>query len=481
MDTNSQQQMKQQDLLSFDPVVIILDVLKQWLLVVIVVAVVAVGAFILRDSSYQPVYQSNATLVVTTRSSYSSVYKNIDSTNTLASVFTEILNSSLLRAKVLEEAGISSFGGRISASVVSNTNLLTLRVEDKNPRTAFLVMKAVIENHEVVTYNVIGDIVIEVLQTPKVPTAPVNRDDTMQFTVRAAAISGIAVCLLLAFLSFRRDAVRSRSEAERKLDCWCLGEIRHENKYKTLRDCLKHRKKGILITRPDTGFQYVSMISKLRQRVVQHMHGGRVLIVTSVMENEGKSTVAANLALELARKQGKVLLLDCDLHKPAVHKLLDLEPGLPAIQDVLTGAGKLQDSIVEEKHYGLHILPARKANNKLASELITSNGLKELLQVLRQHYRYIVVDMPPMSVSTDTECVMELADDSLLVVRQNQCTAPVLNRAISALQDGRAKLLGCVINDVYSTFLSTGAGYDAGYGRYDQYSRYSRYAGKRPH
>ncbi len=483
MDTTQQQQNNRRDLLPFDPIVILFDVLRQWFLVVTVVLIVAVAAYIVRDSSYRPVYRANATLVVTTRSSYSSIYNNIDSTSSLASVFTEILNSSLLRSKVLEEAGLSHFGGRISATMITNTNLLNLRVEDQDPRAAFLVIKAIIENHEIVTYSVIGDIVVEVLQVPTVPTVPVNRDDAVQVMIRAAQIAGIASCLLLALLSYRRDAVRSRSEAERKLDCWCLGEIHHENKYKTLADYFRRRKKGILITKPETGFQYVSTISKLRQRVVQHMHSGSVLIVTSVMENEGKSTVAANLALDLAKKHGNVLLLDCDLHKPAAHKLLELPDDSKTLVDVLSGGTPIQDAVFQEKICGLDVIPAKKTNNRVASELITSEALKQLVQVLRQQYRYIVIDLPPMSVSTDTECVMDLADASLLVVRQNQCSASALNRAIATLQKDKVKLLGCVLNNVYTTFLSSGEGYTATYGRYghyDKYSRYSRYAGKRP-
>ena len=93
-----------------------------------------------------------------------------------------------------------------------------------------------------------------------------------------------------------------------------------------------------------------------------------------------------------------------------------------------------------------------------------------------------------MSVAPDAEALTEFADAAMLVVRQNGVYATDLNRAIGDLQRGGAKLLGCVINNVYTTQILSGEGYGTGYGRYGGYYRYSRYgkygkyaAGVRPH
>lgn len=465
----------ERDMLPYDPIVVVRDVLKKWFLILIIVVAVGVGAYIVTDSSFTPVYQTNATLVVTTRGSSSSVYSNLSSTSSLANVFTEILNSSLMKKNILEQLNMTQFDGTITASVVGSTNLLTIQVQAGDPRTAFLVMRTILEHHEDVTYSVIGDIVLEVLQAPVVPTAPSNFANTERTMKRAMLLAALGAIALMALLSVSRNTVRSRKEADKKLKCWCLGEIHHENKYKTIGDYIRHRKKSILITKPETGFRYVSTIGKLCRRVEQHMRGGKVLMVTSVMENEGKSTVAVNLALALAKKHDRVLLIDCDLHKPACRKILDGAQPAYYTQDVIKKGYSLQDAVETDRLSHLDALYAKHVPAQAVGDLINSDGLVRLLDAAREQYDFVVVDQPPMSVATDSEYIMDHADASLLVVRQNEVTAPAVNRAIAVLQKGNAKLLGCVLNNVYSTFLSSGEGYTTGYGRYGSYGKYGKY------
>lgn len=475
MENNQELHPYKPGLLPFDPIVIVRDVIRRWFAVVVTALIVGMCAYVIRDGSYSPVYQANATLVVTARDSSSSIFDNISSTSSLATVFSEVINSSVLRTKILEELDLSGFSGTISASLITNTNLISLSVQGNDPRTVFLVIQAVIDNHEVVTKDVIGNVTIEVLQAPVVPVSPINNPDAGGMMKKAVLLSGVLACIVLAFMSYNRDMIRSRNEAEQKLGCWCLGEIHHERKYKTLSDYIKRRKKSILITKPETGFRYVTTIEKLRHRVQQHMHGGKVLMVTSVMENEGKSTVAANLALAMAKKHGRVLLIDCDFHKPACHKILGVGRVEHWLNDVINGAAGMEEAVIKEKLCGLQMLLAKKASNQTAGDLINSARLNQLIRQAKETYDFVIIDLPPMSVSTDTECVMEYADASLLVVRQNQVNAAAANQAINVLQKGKAKLLGCVLNNVYSTFLTSGVGYDAGYGKYGGYSKYGKY------
>ena len=299
-------------LLPFDPIVLVQDVLKRWLVVVLAALAVGIGTYIYTDATYAPVYRTTTTFVVTTRGSSTSVYSNLSSTSNLAGLFTELLNSSIMRKTILQETDISSFNGTIDTAVVPNTNLITMTVTDSDPRMAFLAAQAIIEHHESLTYQVIDDIGLEVLQYPAVPTSPTNQNFAFHQMKKAAVIAALAATALLAILSYLRDAVRSGTEVREKLDCSYLGEISHERKYKTVFALLRRKKTSILITNPVTSFRFVESIRKLRRRVEQHMDGGKVLMVTSLLENEGKSTVAVNLALAMEQKGKRVLLIDCD-------------------------------------------------------------------------------------------------------------------------------------------------------------------------
>lgn len=473
MDTKNELHTAESGFLPFDLIVLVQDVLKRWLLILLAAVAVGVGSYIVTDVRYEPVYQSTATMVVSSRGNSSTVFTNLSSASSMAQVFTDLLNSSIMRKAILEETGLTSLDGTITASVIPETNLLTLKVTASDPRTAFLVAKAVVERHGVVTEQVFGEVSLELLQRPAVSGYPINSSNAMWQMKRMAVLAALIAIAAVAWMSFVRNAVRSGKEARKKLECSYLGEIPHENKYKTLLSRLRRKKTSILITNPTTSFRYVETIRKLRRRVEQHMHGGKVLMVTSLLENEGKSTVAANLALSMAQKYPKVLLVDCDLRKPACHALLEQKFSGPGVRDVLSGKTAPEDAVISYKKTGLDLLLEKKADRN-SGDRLSSGQMQQLLVWARANYDFVVLDLPPMSVVSDTESTMEYADASLLVIRQNAATAPALNKAIGSLSGGKARLIGCVLNNVYSTFLSDGQGY-GGYGGYGHYGHYGRY------
>ena len=457
----------------FDPIVIIRDVLKHWLVIVLVALMVGVGVYIYTDASYEPVYRTNTVFVVTTRGSSTTVYNNLSSTSNLASLFTELLNSSLMRKTIAEEMGVSSFNGTISTSVITNTNLITMTVTAPDPRMAFLATQTLIERHETLTYEVVDGIILEVLQNPTVPRSPMNYNDASGRMKEMMVLAAVAAMAILAVLSYMRNTVRSGAEARAKLDCDYMGEIPHENKYKTVFARLNRKKTSILISNPITSFRFVESVRKLRRRVEQHMDGGKVLMVTSLLENEGKSTVAINLALAMEQKHKRVLLIDCDLLKPACHVILEQREFASGIKEVLQDSADLTESILQYKRTNMYMLLARKKGRSIGDRLICDR-MKELLDWARENFDFVVLDLPPVSVASDAESMMDLADACLLVVRQNTAVAPALNKVIASLEGHRAEMLGCVLNNVYATRLSSGGGYGYGYG-YGVYRKYGHY------
>ena len=460
-------------LLSFDPIVLLRDVVKRWLVILLAALSVGVGAYIYTDMAYTPVYRTTTTFVVTTRGSSTTVYSNLSSTSNLAGLFTELLNSSIMRKTIVQEMGASSFNGTIDTAVVPNTNLITMTVTDTDPRMAFLAAQTIIEHHESLTYQVVEDIGLEVLQYPAVPTVPMNRNNALSQMKKAMAIAALAATGLLAVLSYLRDAVRSGTEAREKLNCDYLGEITHERKYKTIFAWLRRRKTSILITNPVTSFRFVESIRKLRRRVEQHMGSGKVLMVTSLLENEGKSTVAVNLALAMEQKNKRVLLIDCDLRKPACNIVLGQKEFAYGLNDILNGKEDLAECFLRYQTTDMYMLLA-KPGQRNTGDLLISQRMNALLDWARQCFDFIVLDLPPMNAVSDAEGMADLADASLLVVRQDAAAAPALNGALASLEGHRAKLLGCVLNNVYATQLSTGQSY-GGYSKYGHYGHYGNY------
>lgn len=464
-------------LLKFDPIVLVRDVAKRWLLILLVVLIAGMAAYIYETATYAPVYNTSITYVTYSRSSSSTVYSNLSAANSVAAVFEELLNSSLLRKTIMEAGGIASFDGTVNAQVITDTNLITVTVSGSDPRSVFLMAQAIVDHHEVVTYQVIDNVSLELLRSPSVPMAPSNVSDAVGLVKTAVVLAAAAMILVLAYLSLQRDAVRSSREAKSKLDCAYLGDVPHERRFKTFWARLRRRETSILVTNPVTSFRFVETFRKLASRVEYHMHGKKVLMVTSLLEDEGKSTVAVNLAMAMALRHEKVLLIDCDLRKPACRELVEISKVEHGLCDVLDGKVSFGKALIQDKKSGLHMLLETKAT-KDSGDYLNSENMRSLLEQARKKFDLVILDLPPMALVSDAESVMELADGSVLVVRQNMAQAAGINKAIATLKNGKAKLLGCVLNNMYTSGLVSGGygyGYGYGYGKYGRYSKYGKY------
>jgi Mrp family chromosome partitioning ATPase len=145
------------------------------------------------------------------------------------------------------------------------------------------------------------------------------------------------------------------------------------------------------------------------------------------------------------------------------------------VKDVLLEKAQPADAVVQDRNTGIYMMLDPKGIRN-PGDILSSDAMGNLVKWCKVNFDYVVVDLPPMSVATDAESVLEFADCSLLVVRQNIVKADALNRAIVALKRGKAKLIGCVLNNVYSSFLSSGQGLRSK--RYSKYSKYGTYMTK---
>jgi receptor protein-tyrosine kinase len=149
--------------------------------------------------------------------------------------------------------------------------------------------------------------------------------------------------------------------------------------------------------------------------------------------------------------------------------------------DLLNNRAQLREAVLDEPLSGLDLVLERSVLSLSTDQilpLLNSLALEKMLNQARETYSYVVLDLPPMSVASDTEYIMEHADASLLVIRQGQVEAKSLNKAIDTLQKGKADLLGCVLNNVYTNGIPVNAdggyGYGYGYGRYGAYGKEGR-------
>jgi capsular exopolysaccharide synthesis family protein len=452
--------------LEFDPMLLVRDVAKRWLLILLVVALVSMSAFVYGTVSYKPNYQTSITYVTYTRSSGATVYNNLSSAIAVVGVFEELLNSSLLRNTILSESGMDHFDGQISARVIAETNLLTVTISGEDPHSVFCMARAIVEHHEAVTYQVIDNVSLELLRSPTVPMAPSNLPEAEELAKKAAILAAVAMVALLGFLSARKDVVRSGSEAVSKLDCGYLGDVPHEAKYKTWRAWLRRRQTNLLVTNPVTSLRFVETFRKLASRVEYHMHGEKVIMVTSVQADEGKSAVAVNLAMSMALKHENVLLVDCDMRNPSVENVLGTKHRF-GISDFLEGRAEFtQIGFVSTEYSNFAVIPAGRAQQN-ASEKMGTDRMKELLEQARAMADYVILDCAPSSFLTDAAVMAQYADAALMVVRCDYASRDQITGGVESMADSGVQLLGCVLNDLPKGTVSGGGYYGTyGYGSY---------------
>lgn len=170
------------------------------------------------------------------------------------------------------------------------------------------------------------------------------------------------------------------------------------------------------------------------------------IIVTSAIPNEGKSTVATNLAVTLAESDARVLLVDCDLRNPTLRRLLRVRAEYKmGLTSLLTGGATVEKCIFKHPKINCDVLIAGTTPPNPA-ELLSSPQMKALLDQLSERYDYIICDTPPVSIVTDAAALSRYCDGVILVVRQKLSTRDQVWAAKRNLDAVQANIIGTILS-----------------------------------
>jgi capsular exopolysaccharide synthesis family protein len=217
--------------------------------------------------------------------------------------------------------------------------------------------------------------------------------------------------------------------------------------------------------------QYSEAIRSIRTalRYSDIDHPPKVVLVTSSLPGEGKTVFAASLARSVARSGGRALLVDCDLRRPGVARLLgvDAEPGLLG----LFAEGANQDSIIRvDAASGMHFIVS-KGGTANPQDLLSSQQMRAFLERMRSRYDTIVIDAPPVLAVSDPIILSHVVDATMYLVRWEKTPRPVVLGAMKILRTNGGPVAGVVLSRVNARrHASYGYG-DAAY----YYGRYSDY------
>lgn len=215
---------------------------------------------------------------------------------------------------------------------------------------------------------------------------------------------------------------------------------------------------------PESDFYETEAYKTLRTNVIfslTDVTGCSVIVVTSGFQHEGKSMTSANLAISLAQADKKVLLVDCDLRKPKLSRLLELNAPV-GLSNVLIDPNLLPNAIIHYKDYSMDVLLSGSIPPN-PSELLASARMHTLLTKLKGYYDCIILDTPPVNMVTDSVVLAPVADGFLLVVRAEQSDRNSVTHALEQLEYAKARILGLILNAApldYGSYARYGYQYD---------------------
>jgi succinoglycan biosynthesis transport protein ExoP len=262
-------------------------------------------------------------------------------------------------------------------------------------------------------------------------------------TLWIGALMGLLGGMALAFaLEFLDNTVASQSDIEQRLNVAFLGLVPTISPEKlaaggpdlvvfrepksAIAECCRAIRTNLLFMTPDKPF--------------------RTLLVTSANPQEGKSSTVINLGITMAQSGSRVLLVDTDMRRPRLHKAFKVSNEV-GISSVVVGERTLDDAIKSTEVPNLFVLPCGPIPPN-PSEMLHTRAFRELLEQVQGKFDKVVLDSPPVGVVADAAVLASGADASLLVLKAARTPREMARKAVRALSDVNAKLLGAILNDV---------------------------------
>jgi succinoglycan biosynthesis transport protein ExoP len=303
--------------------------------------------------------------------------------------------------------------------------------------------------------------VVEEAKLPGRPGKP-NIRRNLLLGILLGCFGGIALAF---FIEYIDNTIKNPEEAEKITGLAALGVVE------------KVRLKKIpgelaLLSMEDPLCSYSESIKALRTSILlsSASQPPRIMAVTSMLPEEGKTTIAVNIAITLAQAGHKVLLVDSDMRKPRIHKLfgLDNDMGLSHYLAGTTGSDIVKNSTVEN----LKIITAGSIPPN-PSELLSSKRMPTMLEAAVKKFNFVVFDTAPVTPVTDTTVLSKMVDGLVIVARAEKTTYDIIRKGVKSLLDIDANILGMVINgfDLKKNRYYYGKEYSQSYGAYGAKSK----------
>ena len=417
----------------------------RWITVCVTLVVTTLGA-VAFSLSTTPLYQASTRLFVSTTSgsSLAETYQGNRFSQERVISYAELLMGETLAQRTVDKLGLDMSAEQLQANVKASakldTVLINVDVLDSSPVRArdiantlsdeFVAMVRELETPE---DGARPDSRVVVEQRASIPNDPVVPKTSRNILIGIAL--GVALGIGLALLRDLLDnTVKDRAIVEEITGTGIVGSIPLDKE--------RRQQPAISFDTDNTGIAEAFRKLRTNLQFLSVDNPPRVIVVTSSMPSEGKSTTAINLALALAEAEHNVVLVDGDMRRPTLHRYLDLI-GPVGFSSVLSGRASLDEALQKTRFSGLTVLTSGAVPPN-PSELLGSQSARKLLSELRARFDYVIVDSTPLLAVTDAAILAAGADGVLIMARYGQTRRDQLIHAMGNLESVGAPLLGAV-------------------------------------
>ena len=464
---------------------------RAWAVVMVGVIFAAAGYFFAK-ATYVPSYIEKATLEFTS----TKYIKVADATGKeeLVTVVVPYENNDVRRYSLLmksdamlyslskklnNEYSIGSLRNAMTLTETTVSGIFGIEVVGGDPVFCTRVMDALLDVFPDYMRTSASTINIRLINYPETPVIN-NSDNSVKIAFLAFMAGALIIAAIVVLVEIFSDTVKDIDDIRNKTNAAVIGSIPYVGKSTGLINKKPLFTGGLLITDEDkVSFAFIECVKSIRTKIenLASNKGFKTFIVTSTYENEGKTTVAINIATSLAQKGKSVLLMDADLRKPAVLRTIGVKyDDKSGLIPIIKGEATYQESIKYVKSLGLFILPSGGITQK-SSEVLDADKVRQVIEQARKEFDFIIIDTPPSRVVSDSLVISALADSLVFVIRKDHAKISDINETLEEIAGTNIDIAGAVftMNDEESRgrILNKGG---SGVSRY--YKRYYRYGGK---
>lgn len=455
------------------------NVFTQMWIMMVILGLLLGGFFWYRAKrSFVPQYQAKA--IFTVDAGYNpedifgaAAYYDQYAAQQMAKSFRQLIGTDMMRDLVVQELEKGSITCSANAVAVADSNMVVLTATGTNAYDVYDYLNAVIKCYPQVAAVMVENPQLKIITSPVIPEEHFNSFQGQKALIKGVMAGvGISLAIMLMCAIFTKT-VQTTDELKKAINLPILVALPKV-------DVKKRRTGDQKLITADSDPNMTECMRGLRMKLKKMLHDKeqKIILITSTLAGEGKTTIAINTASALARDGHKVLLIDADLHSQSVARVLG-EPvdrngllecmtnsDLSAFSCIRTSESQKIDYIsgrsTDKRHYTLNI-----------------NKINSILSELRREYDYIVLDTPPNDVVSDAMALCRCASCVLYVVRQDHVQRNQVINSIASMHDKGIVISGCIFNGVPKYQRNYGYGYRYGYGYgYDYGSRKYHYGDK---